>query len=122
MRRSEGYSVDYFTDLPDPELVAFIAEVNPEAVFISCSNTDHLEAGYGLLQMLSAQFRDLSIVAGGSGFARDRARTLAAGATYVPATLADAKEDFLQRRKGVKRKGNRSITFSGTRFRVPPPA
>ena len=120
--RSEGYSVDYFTDLPDPELVAFIAEVNPEAVFISCSNTDHLEAGYGLLQMLSAQFRDLSIVAGGSGFARDRARTLAAGATYVPATLADAKEDFLQRRKGVKRKGNRSITFSGTRFRVPPPA
>jgi len=120
--RSEGYSVDYFTDLPDPELVAFIAEVKPEAVFISCSNTDHLEAGYGLLQMLSSQFQDLSIVAGGSGFARDRARTLAAGATYVPATLADAKEDFLQRRKGVKRKGNRSITFSGTRFRVPPPA
>ena len=120
--RSEGYSVDYFTDLPDPELVAFIAEVKPEAVFISCSNVNHLEAGYTLLQRLNSQFADLTIVAGGSGFARERTRTLAAGATYVPATLAEAKEDFLQRRKGIKRKGKRSITFSGSRFRVPPPA
>lgn len=121
--RSSGYSVDYFTDLPDPELVAFIAEVSPEAVFISCSNIDHLEAGYSLLQMLSSSFPDLTIVAGGSGFARDRERTMAAGATYVPATLSEAKEDFLQRRKGARKKTtSRSITFSGTRFRVPPPA
>jgi hypothetical protein len=36
--------------------------------------------------------------------------------------LAEAKEDFLARRKGNRRKTSRSLTFSGTRFRVPPPA
>ena len=120
--RSEAYSVDYFTDLPDPELVAFINEVKPEAVFISCSNSDHLDSGFGLLQLVSSNFPELTIVAGGSAFSRDPGKTLAAGATYVPSTLAEAKEDFLTRRKNVKRKGSRSITFSGTRFRVPPPA
>ncbi len=120
--RAESYSVDYFTDLPDPELVAFINEVKPEAVFISCSNMDHADQGFTLLQLLAANFPDLMIVAGGSGFARDRAKTLAAGATYVPSTLTEAKEDFLTRRKGGKRKNTRSITFSGSRFRVPPPA
>ncbi|HEY3056568.1 MAG TPA: AI-2E family transporter, partial [Thermoanaerobaculia bacterium] len=120
--RAEGHSVDYFTDLPDPELVAFINEVKPEAVFISCSNLDHVEQGYALLRLLADNFPDLMIVAGGSGFARDRAKTLAAGATYVPSTLTEAKEDFLTRRKGGKKKTSRSITFSGSRFRVPPPA
>jgi predicted PurR-regulated permease PerM len=120
--RTEAYSVDYFTDLPNEELVAFIGEVKPEAVFVSCANTDHLEAGYGLLQLLSNNFADLVIVAGGSAFARDREHTLAAGATYVPTTLSEAKDDFLNRRKGAKRKSSRSLTFSGTRFRVPPPA
>ena len=37
-------------------------------------------------------------------------------------TLSEAKDDFLNRRKGQKRKSSRSLTFSGTRFRVPPPA
>jgi AI-2E family transporter/B12 binding domain len=120
--RMESYSVDYFTDLPDPELVAFINEVKPEAVFISCSNADHIEQGYTLLQLVAANFPDLMIVAGGSSFARDRAKTLAAGATYVPSTLTEAREDFLARRKRTKSKATRSITFSGTRFRVPPPA
>ena len=120
--RSEGYSVDYFTDLPDPELIAFINEVKPEAVFVSCANADHLEAGYALLNLLQSSFPELMIVAGGSAFARDRARTLSAGATYVPSTLTEAKEDFLTRRKRGKPKSARSITFSGTRFRVPPPA
>ncbi len=120
--RSEGYSVDYFTDLPDPELVSFISEVRPEAVFMSCSNLDHMEAGYSLLQLLATNFPELVIVAGGQGFARDRTKTIAAGATYVPSTLAEAKDDFLTRRKSTKKKGSLSITFSGTRFRVPPPA
>ena len=120
--RTDSYSVDYFTDLPNEELVAFISEVKPEAVFVSCANNDHLEAGYDLLQLLSANFPDLIIVAGGSAFARDRDRTLGAGATYVPTTLSEAKDDFLNRRRGQKRKSNRSLTFSGTRFRVPPPA
>ncbi|MCU1350224.1 MAG: hypothetical protein JWO56_3254 [Acidobacteria bacterium] len=120
--RSEGYSVDYFTDLPDQELVAFISEVKPEAVFVSCSNVDHLAAGYGLLQLMSENFPDLLIVAGGSGFSRDRQKTLEAGASFVPSTLSEAKEDFLTRRKTARRKAGRSVTFSGTRFRVPPPA
>jgi predicted PurR-regulated permease PerM/methylmalonyl-CoA mutase cobalamin-binding subunit len=118
--RAEGYAIDYFTDLPDQELVAFIGDVRPEAVFISCTNADHLETGYGLVQLIAASFPDLLIVAGGSAFSRDRSRTLAAGATYVPATLAEAKEDFLTRRKTARRKSSRSITFSGTRFRIPP--
>jgi predicted PurR-regulated permease PerM len=119
--RTDGYAIDYFTDLPDEELIAFIGEVRPEAVFVSCTNADHLDVGYGLVQLLAASFPDLLIVAGGSAFSRDRARTLAAGATYVPATLAEAKEDFLTRRKAARKKSARSITFSGTRFRVPPP-
>ncbi|HEX2121919.1 MAG TPA: AI-2E family transporter [Thermoanaerobaculia bacterium] len=119
--RSEGSSVDYFTDLPEQELVAFINEVKPEAVFVSCANPDHVDQGFALLQLLSANFPDLAIIAGASAFTRDRARTLAAGATYVPSTLKEAKEDFLAQRKGARRKSGR-MTFTGTRFRVPPPA
>src|SRR5437762_2687421 len=118
--RTESYSVDYFTDLPNEELISFITEVKPEAVFVSCANLDHLDSGYELLQALAAHFPDLLIVAGGSAFARDRERTIAAGATFVPTTLAEAKEDFLTRHKGARKKRARSLTFSVTRFRVPP--
>jgi len=118
--REDGFSIDYFTDLPDPELLAFINEVKPEAVFVSCTNPDHLEIGYTLMQLIGQSFPDLMIVAGGSAFARDRQKTLASGATYVPTTLSEAKEDFLTRRKAARRKTSRSITFSGTRFRIPP--
>lgn len=118
--RSEGYSVDYFTDLPEQELVAFINEVKPEAVFVSCANQDHLSQGHMLLQLLAANFPELAIVAGGSAFSRDRAKTLAAGATYVPTSLQEAKEDFLTQRKGARRKTGR-VTLTGTRFRIPPP-
>jgi predicted PurR-regulated permease PerM len=121
--RSEGYTADYFTDLPEQELVAFINEVKPEAVFVSCANQDHLEQGYALLQLLSANFPDLAIIGGGSAFSRDRPRTIAAGATYVPSTLKEAKDDFLSQRRGARKKSGRlSATFSGTRFRVPPPS
>jgi predicted PurR-regulated permease PerM/methylmalonyl-CoA mutase cobalamin-binding subunit len=120
--REEGFSIDYFTDLPDQELLAFLSEVNPEAVFVSCTNNDHLDKGFGLVQLIAATHPDLMLVAGGSAFARDRAKTLSAGATYVPATLAEAKEDFLTKRKAARRKSARSITFSGSRFRVPPSA
>ncbi|HEX2835920.1 MAG TPA: AI-2E family transporter [Thermoanaerobaculia bacterium] len=119
--RSEGYTADYFTDLPEQELVAFINEVKPEAVFVSCTNKDHVEQGYAMLQLLSANFPELGIVAGGSAFSRDRGRTLSSGATYVPSTLKEAKEDFLAQRKGARKKSGR-MTFQGTRFRVPPPA
>ncbi len=120
--REEGYSIDYFTDLPDDELIAFVTEVKPEAVFVTCTNPDHVNIGYALIQLIAETFPDLMTVGGGSAFARDRQTTLAAGATYVPATLTEAKEDFLTQRKTARRKTGRSITFSGTRFRVPPPA
>jgi predicted PurR-regulated permease PerM len=121
--REEGYSTDYFTDLPDEELLAFITEVKPEALFVSCTNSNHVNIGYALIQLIAEKFPELMIVAGGSAFARDRPTTLAAGATYVPSTLTDSKDDFLNRRKSARRKSGRSMTFSGgTRFRVPPPA
>lgn len=122
--REEGYAVDYFTDLPDEELIAFITEVKPEALFVSCTNHDHVNIGYALIQLINEKFAELMIVAGGSAFARDRTTTLAAGATYVPSTLTEAKDDFLSRRKIARRsKTSRSMTFSGgSRFRVPPPA
>lgn len=119
--RTEGYTADYFTDLPEPELIAFINEVKPEAVFLSCTNPDHLGQGYAMLQLLSANFPDLAIVAGGSAFNRDRQKTLKSGASYVPSTLKEAKEDFIAQRRGARKKSGR-MTFSGTRFRVPPPA
>ena len=119
--RTEGYSADYFTDLPEPELIAFINEVKPEAVFLSCTNPDHLGQGYAMLQLLAANFPDLAIVAGGSAFNRDRQKTLKSGASYVPSTLKEAKEDFIAQRRGARKKSGR-MTFSGTRFRVPPPA
>ena len=120
--RGEGFSIDYFTDLPDEELVAFINEVKPEAVFVSCTNIDHVNIGYALMQLIAENFPDLMIVAGGSAFSRDRQTTLAAGATYIPTALSEAKDDFLNRRKVARKKTGRSMTFSGTRFRVPPPA
>jgi methanogenic corrinoid protein MtbC1 len=120
--REEGFSIDYFTDLPDDELLAFVSEVKPETVFVSCTNADHVNIGYALIQLINEKFPDLMIVASGSAFARDRQTTLAAGATYVPASLGEAKEDFLTQRKTSRKKTGRSITFSGTRFRVPPPA
>jgi predicted PurR-regulated permease PerM len=119
--RTEGHTADYFTDLPEPELIAFINEVKPEAVFVSCTNPDHLGQGYAMLQLLNANFPELAIVAGGSAFSRDRQKTLKAGASYVPSTLKEAKEDFIAQRRGARKKSGR-MTFSGTRFRVPPPA
>ena len=63
----------------------------------------------------------MSLVAGGSAVNRDRQKTLKSGASYVPSTLKEAKEDFIAQRRGARKKSGR-MTFSGTRFRVPPPA
>jgi predicted PurR-regulated permease PerM len=112
--RSEGYIADYFTELPEDELIAFVREVNPAALFISCSNNSHVEQGYTLISTIADSFMDLPIFAGGSGFTSDRTRTLEAGASYVPSTLAEAREEFLTHKRG-RRRPSRSITFSGTR-------
>ena len=75
-----------------------------------------------MIHLIKEKSPDLMIVDGGSAFARDRQTTLASGATYVPASLGEAKKDFLTQRKVSRKKTGRSITFGGTRFRVPPPA
>lgn len=103
--RAEDYSADIFTDLPSDEVIEFLREVNPEAVFISCANPAHLPEGLALLQTLRAEFPDLYILAGGSAFNSNRERTLEAGASFVPSALAEAKDEFLRyaakRRKGL---------------------
>ncbi|HEY0592457.1 MAG TPA: AI-2E family transporter, partial [Thermoanaerobaculia bacterium] len=47
--RSEAWSVDVFTDLAAPELVRYIHEAQPDAIFVSCSRPERLEAGKSLL-------------------------------------------------------------------------
>lgn len=103
--REENYSVDIFTDLPADEVIEFIREGNPEALFISCSNPDHVAQGFAELEVLHASFPELYIVTGGSAFTAQRERAQAAGSSYVPTTLAEAKGEFLRqatkRRKGL---------------------
>lgn len=102
--RSEGFTADYFTDLTDDELLSFLAEVHPEALFVSCSNPDHLEAGYVRLAKVAAAFPDLLLVAGGSAFSRDQKRTLASGASYIPTTIAESKLAIVNHQKQSKKK------------------
>lgn len=103
--RAEGYAPDVFTDLPADEVIDFVREVNPDAVFISCSNPAHFAEGLEQVSRLRAGFPDLYILAGGSAFTSHRERALQAGASYVPTVLAEAKEEFLRqaakRRKGL---------------------
>lgn len=107
--RSEGFTVHYFTDLPTGELVNYIQELVPEAVFISCSNADHRDAGIQMVTMLSRDFPDLTVVAGGSAFATDIEETLRAGAAFVPTMLTEAKEEFLRQIRRARRKGSRTM-------------
>jgi predicted PurR-regulated permease PerM len=99
--RAEGYAVDIFTDLSTDEVVEFVRDVQPDALFISCSNPDHLTQAYAELQALRESFPDLFILSGGSAFAGNQERTMAAGASYVPSTLMNGKEEFL--REAAKR-------------------
>ncbi|HVT44790.1 MAG TPA: AI-2E family transporter [Thermoanaerobaculia bacterium] len=113
--RREAWQVDSFTELPVAELLEHIRQVSPEAVLLSCSNMAHLEHGHSLLAMLASEHPDLLIVAGGSAFSRDAAATVNAGATFVPAVLSEAKEEFLRQ---LKKSQKRPRNFSG-QVRVP---
>jgi predicted PurR-regulated permease PerM len=97
--REHGFAVDYFTDLHPEEVLSYLHEVGPSVVFVSCSNGDHLPAAYEVLSLLSRDNQEAMIVAGGSAFAKDEAKTLAAGASYVPRNLIEAKEYLLRESK-----------------------
>jgi len=107
--RADGYSVDYFIDLSNEELLAFIREVQPEALFVSCSNREHVQAGYERLSLAARTFPDLFILAGGSAFSESSQRTLESGATYVPTSLSSARSEFVEARKN-RRKGLRAAS------------
>lgn len=105
--RAEGWTVDFFTELPPDELLRYVREAQPDAVFVSCSHEDHLADGYALLRALSAELGDRMILAGGSAFASRPHEARDAGATYVPTSLHEAREEFLRdsRRRKVRAVG-----------------
>ncbi|MBA2708480.1 MAG: cobalamin B12-binding domain-containing protein, partial [Gemmatimonadaceae bacterium] len=102
--REHGYSIDYFTDLPEAELIRFIADEEPAAVFVSCSNPPHLPEAYSLLRALRDSFPDLFILGGGSALAQNNEQSLRAGASYVATALAEAREHFLAQMKRPRKK------------------
>jgi predicted PurR-regulated permease PerM/methylmalonyl-CoA mutase cobalamin-binding subunit len=114
--RSDGMVFDYFTDLPLEELLAYLKDNTPDAIFISCSNPAHLEEGYAMMKKITEHFSESMIVAGGSAFAADAEKTVAAGARFVPTSLSDAKEEFQRQLRRSRRRGPR--TFSGS-IRIP---
>jgi len=65
-------------------------------VFVSCTNSDHLDHGYALLQLLAANFPDLAIVAGGSAFAHDRAQAAGLTLTDPLTTIRDTTPTALR--------------------------
>jgi predicted PurR-regulated permease PerM/methanogenic corrinoid protein MtbC1 len=99
--RAEGYHFDYFTDLPEDDLVGFIRETSPAAVFISCSTSGNARRGIELLERLRSEFDDALLVASGSGFGGNAEAAREAGATVVATSLPDAVETITQL---VKRK------------------
>jgi len=104
--RADGYSVDYFTDLSLEEMLQYVEESVPDAVFVSCSNPKNLSIGYVLIGELSAKFPGLTILAGGSAFVSAREQTLNAGAEYVARSLSVARDDFLSRPKTPRRRSS----------------
>jgi predicted PurR-regulated permease PerM/methanogenic corrinoid protein MtbC1 len=96
MIRAEGWAVDFFTDLPPQEVIDYVREVDPPAVFISCSDPDHLEEAWELLRGISAAVNGKMIVGSGSALTANAAETRQAGATYIPTSLHAAKAEFLR--------------------------
>lgn len=113
--RVEGYTVDYLAEILEGEMLAYLSEVNPDGVFVSCSSRDHRDQGMALLQHIAERVPDAVIVSGGTVFAEDPEATLRAGATFVPASLTDGKEEFL---RVVRRGRRRTRNVPGT-IRVP---
>ena len=101
--RAEGWSFDFFTDLDTNELIVYLREADPDAIFVSCSNVKRLETGYAMLTALGSHFADRMILAGGSAFTSDPAAAKSAGATYVPFSLEEAKNDVVNEARKRRR-------------------
>jgi predicted PurR-regulated permease PerM len=101
--RAEGWAFDFFTDLDVDQLVLYMREANPDAIFVSCSHAKRLEEGYAVLTELHREFPDRMILAGGSAFTGEPAGAKAAGATYVPYSLEHAKNDVINEARKRRR-------------------
>jgi predicted PurR-regulated permease PerM len=97
--RAEGYTADLFTDLPLDELLEYLGEARPEAVFVTCPTMRYFDEGLSLIAAIRLAIPDTPVVAGGSAFAENHERVLAAGGTFLAPSLARAKGDFLSRSK-----------------------
>ena len=107
--RVEGYLADFLTDLDGQEVISYVEQAKPVAVFVSCSRKANLEAGYEMLGLLAAGFPGLFVIAGGSAFSADEANTLSAGASYVPHALTSAKDEILRELRRSRRRTGRTI-------------
>jgi predicted PurR-regulated permease PerM len=97
--RSDGRAVDYFTDLTDDEVIAYLEEARAEALLVACSNPDHLEDGLRLIALVREKFPELVVMAGGSAFGANPVMARDAGATFVPTSLAETRARFARRRR-----------------------
>ncbi|MGA7614663.1 MAG: AI-2E family transporter [Thermoanaerobaculia bacterium] len=95
--RSDGYGFDFFTDLEEEEVIAFVHEAAPLAVFVTCSHPSRLQEGCGLVHLLRQAEPETLIVAAGSAFGKRRDRTLETGADFVIGSLVEAKQEILAR-------------------------
>ena len=97
--RSDGRAVDYFTDLTDEEVIAYLEEARADALLVACSNPDHLDDGLRLLRIVRERFPDLTIMAGGSAFSDNPQLARQSGATFVPTSLAETRSRLGRRRR-----------------------
>lgn len=106
--RSEGFTVDYFTELPIEELLQYIGDADPVLVLVSCSSDSAIDEGCRVLSIIRDAYPQLVLFAGGSCFTANSARALEAGASFVPTTLSEGKAELLRiLKRGRRRSGNR---------------
>ena len=125
--REEGFAIDYFTDLPDAEWHRHGWECRRISSKSKSSVTMKLPDGgfaaYAKQHPTNVYVAypgvNVQVVNGDKVWRKFGDQTQEVDDKEE---LTEAKEDFLTRRKAARRKSARSITFSGTRFRVPPSA
>jgi len=94
--RSEGFLVDYFTELPVEELLQYLGDSQPVALLVSCSSNSALDEGCRVLSIIRNAYPALFLLAGGSCFTLNREAALEAGASFVPTTLSEGKSELLR--------------------------
>ena len=95
--RSHGDTVDIVTECDAGELSDYVNEARPASVILSCSRADDLREGLFVLRHLRDTFPDIPILAGGAAFVTSSEAVLDAGATWVAASLEDARRKLQSR-------------------------